>query len=89
MQVHPGDALFEGEAPDLIKIDVEGMEIKVLSGLMATVMRHRPVILIEVDGDNDSAFQDWCATHHYDVFQTVRHSRKNCNYLITPREGAE
>ncbi|MEB8389342.1 FkbM family methyltransferase [Rhodobacteraceae bacterium KMM 6894] len=85
MQVHPGDALFEGETPDLIKIDVEGMEMKVLSGLEKTVKTHRPVILIEVDGENDPAFHDWCVAHRYDVVKTVRHSRKNCNYLVTPR----
>lgn len=84
MQVHPGDALFADETPDLIKIDVEGMEMQVLSGLEQTVTRCRPVILIEVDTDNDPAFQDWRGTYGYDVVKTVRHSRKNCNYLLVP-----
>lgn len=84
IQVHRGDDLFEGETPDLIKIDVEGMEIKVLSGLKQTIETHRPVILIEVDGDNDAAFHAWMAEHRYTVQRTDRHSRKNCNYLITP-----
>ncbi len=84
MQVHRGDDLFEGETPDLIKIDVEGMEIKVLSGLENTIETHRPVILIEVDGENDAAFHAWMTDNRYAVQRTDRHSRKNCNYLITP-----
>jgi len=84
MQVHRGDDLFDGETPDLIKIDVEGMEIKVLSGLKQVISTHRPVMLIEVDGENDAAFHAWMKTNRYTVQRTDRHSRKNCNYLITP-----
>ncbi|WP_324754528.1 FkbM family methyltransferase [Roseovarius sp. Pro17] len=84
LEVHSGDDLLAGEAPDLIKIDVEGMEIKVLSGLERTVRKHRPVILIEVDEENAVAFDAWRNKHRYDVVQSLRHSRKNCNYLLTP-----
>lgn len=84
LEVHAGDDLFADEVPDLIKIDVEGMEMKVLSGLERTITRHRPVILIEVDGENDAAFADWFAAHEYEVTSTVRHSQKNCNYLLRP-----
>lgn len=84
LQVHRGDDLFEGETPDLIKIDVEGMEMKVLAGLQDTIARTRPVILIEVDGENDAAFAQWCAAHGYDTRRTDRHSAKNCNYLVVP-----
>ncbi|PVA08840.1 FkbM family methyltransferase [Pelagivirga sediminicola] len=83
-QVHAGDDLLEGETPDLIKIDVEGMEIKVLSGLEKTISAHRPVMLIEVDEQNAQAFEAWRVAHGYDIAQTIRHSRKNCNYLLTP-----
>ncbi|WP_255010652.1 FkbM family methyltransferase [Roseovarius sp. M141] len=83
LQVHAGDDLLEGEAPDLIKIDVEGMEIEVLSGLERIILTHRPVILIEVDDQNAQAFEEWRIAHRYDVAHTVRHSRKNCNYLLT------
>ena len=84
MEVHAGDDLLEGEAPDLIKIDVEGMEIKVLSGLKGMISSCRPVILIEVDEENASAFEAWRLAHDYTVTAAVRHSRKNCNYLLTP-----
>lgn len=88
MHVHAGDDLLEDEAPDLIKIDVEGMEIKVLFGLKRLISQHRPVILIEVDEENAPEFEAWRVRHHYTVVQGFRHSRKNCNYLLRP-EGAE
>jgi FkbM family methyltransferase len=88
LQVHRGDDLIEDEVPDLIKIDVEGMEIKVLSGLSKTISAHRPVILIEVDEENAAAFEAWRHAHRYEVADMVRHSRKNCNYLLTPGAAA-
>lgn len=36
---------------DLVKIDVEGHEITVLNGMMEAIREYRPVILIEVIGD--------------------------------------
>ncbi|HVR08271.1 MAG TPA: FkbM family methyltransferase, partial [Thermoanaerobaculia bacterium] len=35
-------------APDLIKIDVEGYELAVLSGARATLDRHRPPLFLEL-----------------------------------------
>ncbi len=84
LRVHAGDDLLKDEVPNLIKIDVEGMEIKVLFGMEQTISVHRPVILIEVDEKNADAFDAWREAHDYDVVQAVRHSRKNCNYLLTP-----
>ncbi|MEO9325286.1 FkbM family methyltransferase [Nocardioides sp. C4-1] len=37
-------------APDLVKIDVEGYQAKIIPGSMAVIERHRPVILLEFDG---------------------------------------
>jgi FkbM family methyltransferase len=38
-------------APDFIKIDVEGSELRVLRGLADTIERSRPILLIERSGD--------------------------------------
>lgn len=88
LQVHAGDDLLQGEMPDLIKIDVEGMEMKVLAGLEQTINAQHPVMLIEVDEENAQAFDAWCVSHDYDQVQKIRHSRKNCNYLLTPKGAA-
>jgi FkbM family methyltransferase len=37
---------------DIIKIDIEGAEIKALEGARDTIMRFRPLVLMEVDLDN-------------------------------------
>lgn len=34
--------------PDLIKIDVEGAELMVIRGLLDTLQRHRPILMVEV-----------------------------------------
>jgi FkbM family methyltransferase len=39
-------------APDFIKIDVEGVEEKVIAGGMQTIRQHRPIIIFEVWGYN-------------------------------------
>lgn len=41
---------------DFIKIDVEGFEIKVLKGGIKTIKKYRPLILMEVDDDNQKRF---------------------------------
>ncbi|RKF17296.1 FkbM family methyltransferase [Roseovarius spongiae] len=84
IEAHRGDDLFADETPDLIKVDVEGMEMKVLSGLQQTIARHRPVILIEVDEENAQAFDEWRRDAGYEIVKSVRHSRRNCNHLIRP-----
>jgi FkbM family methyltransferase len=45
-----GDSLCctENFAPDIIKIDVEGHEIKVLKGLAGTIQNNSPIIFLEV-----------------------------------------
>jgi FkbM family methyltransferase len=41
------DALPEGYAPALVKIDVEGAELQVMLGAVQTLERHRPFVLFE------------------------------------------
>lgn len=44
---------FEFTDVDLIKIDVEGMEAKVLRGAEETILKYRPVIIVELKFDKD------------------------------------
>jgi FkbM family methyltransferase len=60
-----GDELFlSGKipAPDLIKIDVEGYELKVLNGLKIIVSDYMPVIAIEV------AISVWKSPNEFDLY---------------------
>jgi FkbM family methyltransferase len=42
------DGLLPGQAPDLVKIDVEGHELEVLQGMAAAVEKGRPRMIVEV-----------------------------------------
>ncbi|WP_299933158.1 FkbM family methyltransferase [uncultured Pelagimonas sp.] len=82
LEVHAGDMLFEEEQFDLIKIDVEGMEMEVLTGLEATVERCKPLLFIEVDDANAEAFQSWCSKRGYQSVFEVRHYGANMNFFM-------
>ena len=43
---------FNIPKPSLIKIDVEGYELKVLKGGRETIIKHRPALFIELDDNN-------------------------------------
>lgn len=43
---------------DLIKIDVEGFELKVLQGGIETIKKHKPMFFIELDDNNLKAVND-------------------------------
>ena len=44
--------LFEIPSPSLIKIDVEGYELKVLQGGLETLKKNKPALFIELDDNN-------------------------------------
>jgi len=79
------DSLTFDRPARMLKIDVEGMEMQALAGLEATISQHRPVLLVEVDNQNEAAFADWVAGHDYDVAETVQRYRLNKNHLLVPK----
>lgn len=85
IEVHRGDALFADTTPDLIKIDVEGMELKVLDGLSGLFQRCRPILLVEVDNDNEKGFLGWVDRNGYDVEAVVQRYKLNKNYILRPK----
>ncbi len=88
LQVFRGDTLLETETPAMIKIDVEGMEMGVLGGLSKVISTHKPVLLVEVDNENEDAFMAWAKTAGYDVADTVQRYRLNKNHLLLPKAAA-
>jgi FkbM family methyltransferase len=42
--------------PSMVKIDVEGAEIHVLRGMVGTIKKHKPIIIFEIDDENEDSF---------------------------------
>lgn len=82
LEVHRGDALLEGVCPDFIKIDVEGMEMQVLTGLSGVLDRCRPVLMVEVDNTAEGPFMAWVAANGYAVLSTHQRYKLNKNHLV-------
>jgi len=81
LRVERADSLLEGQTPDMIKIDVEGMEMDVLAGLSGVLSRCRPALFVEVDASNAGAFADWSAQNGYAVAKTYSRYEDNLNHL--------
>lgn len=69
---------------DLLKIDVEGMELEVLKGGRELIQLQRPLILIEVSNGNKSRFFAWTLQNDYRVHRVFEQVHAS-NYLLCPR----
>lgn len=85
LDVFRGDDALAGQKVDFVKIDVEGMEMKVLAGLSDTIAQQRPRIFIEVDRGNADAFTAWVEQNNYGVKARYKRYRANENFLLVPR----
>jgi FkbM family methyltransferase len=79
-----GDDNLAGDDVGLIKIDTEGFELEVLSGLAATIKRCRPALFVEVENANIPAFEDYCARQGYRVAEEFRRYAVCTNFLALP-----
>jgi FkbM family methyltransferase len=82
IRVETFDTLLPEASFDLVKIDVEGMELKVLAGMKGFISRCRPKIFIEVDAANQAGFEDWRGRSGYRVLETFQRYERNTNYLV-------
>ena len=89
IEVYSGDTLLAGEEPSLIKIDVEGMETSVLTGLRQTILDHRPILMIEVDQENYDFFDDWAIENEYEVVLTHQRYATNKNFIAVSGNVAD
>ena len=82
----PGDAVLAARPVDLMKIDVEGTEMEVLSGLAQTLARWRPALFIEVDDQNGAAFTQWCDDHAYRRADAFQRYEGKTNFMVLAAE---
>lgn len=79
-----GDEIFKDRQIDFLKVDVEGSEIAVLTGLKASIRANRPAIFVEVDDGNRALMADWIAAAGYRVEDRFRRYATNENLLLLP-----
>lgn len=82
-----GDDILLQRRIDFIKLDVEGMEMPVLAGLVGTIAKWRPPMFIEVDDHNAAAFQEWVRTNDYVAVRRYRRYDTNENQMVVPVEA--
>ena len=85
LSVRTGDAMLAGQRVNLIKLDIEGMEMQALRGLDATIATHRPPVFLELDHENAPAFQAWMQAHDYRVAHEGPRYPANQDLLVLPR----
>ena len=74
---------------DLLKIDTEGFEIDVLQGAKATILRHLPVIYIELSQEYQDSSQTsiaWLTAHGYrfPIAPDLTTARNGDNFFVLP-----
>ncbi|HSG95237.1 MAG TPA: FkbM family methyltransferase, partial [Afifellaceae bacterium] len=79
------DALISGPV-DVLKIDVEGMEMSALAGAERVIERSRPLIYIEIANENTCAFSAWLGHAGYRV-ERIFTDKEHANFLIAPQDG--
>ncbi len=83
----PLDALIDGPV-DLLKIDVEGMEMQVLAGAANLIAAQHPIIFVEVVDEQVAEFMAWVDRNGYRV-EKLFPDKTHCNYLLVSREKTE
>ncbi|TAG11758.1 MAG: FkbM family methyltransferase [Rhodobacterales bacterium] len=85
IRLERADTLLAGQRFDFIKIDVEGMEMEVLSGMGGLLAQHRPKMFIEVDNANATRFDAWVEESGYQVLESFQRYHVNNNFLVAPK----
>ena len=70
---------------DLIKIDVEGMELEVLEGAALTIARFRPYLFVEVFNAHLEAIEHWRREHDYRVVRRFDYINA-ANFFLEPAQ---
>ena len=76
------DNLFKEKHVDLIKIDVEGLEEKVLEGALKTIDRCKPILVVETNVKSDKE------EDHSDAIVRILNIVKSSSYKIHYKDGS-
>ena len=82
-QDHRIYALDQFDIPqvDYIKIDVDGFETRVLAGAKETILKNKPVVVLEAEAGDTSGI-DYCREHfNYDIVAWDSYNRN----VVDPR----
>jgi FkbM family methyltransferase len=79
------DALVNGRV-DLLKIDVEGMEMEALAGAAGLIAAQHPSLYVEVLDARIGEFMAWVDRNGY-VVEKLFPDKTHCNYLLVPRKS--
>lgn len=79
------DSMVSGRV-DLLKIDVEGMEMTVLAGSEQLIRRWKPLIFIEIANRNTPALMEWLRDTDYKVTRIFT-DKGHANYLLAPEDA--
>ncbi len=82
ISVAPLDSMVSGPV-DLLKIDVEGMEMSVLAGSRELIRRSKPLIFVEIANRNTPALMEWLDNTGYRVMRIFT-DKGHANYLLAP-----
>jgi FkbM family methyltransferase len=83
-EIARGDDVIEGPV-GFIKLDAEGMELAVLSGLSKTIEKNRPSMFVEVESKSIPGFVDFVRAASYDFAEDYSRYAGVTNFLITPK----
>lgn len=77
------------EDVSFIKIDVEGHELSVLRGAAQTILRHRPTLLVEINGGpkTDEAAQIFALLERWNYIPLQHFRGRLIHYSMLPTEG--
>jgi FkbM family methyltransferase len=76
------DSMISGRV-DLLKIDVEGMEMNVLAGAWDLIGRTKPLVFVEIANRNTPALMGWLQVAGYKVVRIFT-DKGHANYLLAP-----
>jgi methyltransferase, FkbM family len=82
VRLRRGDAFLAERRVDFIKIAADGMEMRVLQGLSATIAASKPRLFVEVDNTNRAEFLAWIEDNGYLMVDRFQRYLANERFML-------